>query len=349
MRRILFLLLFGAVLLLSGCNHKELCEFHPHGISIRVVFDWREAPEADPKGMCVYFYPLDGGVGQRFDFPNRTGGTVNLRVGNYRILCFNNDTEANLFFNTHSFDSHGVYTREGNVLEPIYGNSANYNPRVQGLGEERVVISPDMMWGCSAVDVMIADDLVRYTRVPQSALSRANSQGDSTEDSRAGYPITSNEQVITLYPHEMVCTYTYEVRNVSNLKHVVDICGTISGMSGQMTLSSEELSTEPVTIPFESVSDGVSKLTGKFYTFGHHPEVLDPHGMTFYVVMDDGSKLCYTGGKNLDVTEQVHEAPNFRRVHLIIDGLDLPQPIENGHGFRPGVDDWGVVEEDIIM
>lgn len=351
MKRLIKLLSLWAVplLLLMGCNHKELCDIHPHEITIRVAFDWVEAPEANPRGMCVYFYPLDGGSGKRIDFPNRMGGKVKLRVGNYRILCFNNDTEANIFFNTHSFDSHGVYTREGNVLEPIYGNSANYNPRGEGIDQERVVITPDMMWGCSAVDVMIADDHVRYTCVPQSALSRSNSQPQSSEDSRAGYPITTNEQVITLFPHEMVCTYTYEVRNVSNLKHVVNICGTLSGMAGQMTLSSEALSTEPVTLPFETYSDGVSTLTGRFYTFGHHAENLDPHTMTFYVVMDDGTKLCYTGGKNLDVTQQVHEAPDFRHVHLIIDGLDLPQPIENGHGFKPGVDDWGVVEEDIIM
>ena len=324
-------------LLVAGCNHKELCEFHPHEISIRVLFDWIDAPDADPRGMCVCFYPLDGGLPTRFDFPNRTGGTVPLRVGNYRILCFNNDTEANLFYNAHQFDTYGVYTREGSVLEPIYGNSPSYNPRVEGIGEERVVITPDRMWGCSAVDVEVNDHSVRYTCVPQNA------------HARAGYPVVSNEQVIVLYPHEMVCTYTYEVRNVSNLKHVVDICGTISGMAGEMTLASETLSTESVTLPFAAFSDGVSTLTGQFYTFGHHAENPDPHTMTFYVVMDDGTKLCYTGGKNLDVTQQVHEAPDFRHVHLIIDGLDLPQPIENGHGFRPDVDDWGVVEEDIIM
>ncbi|MBE6195835.1 MAG: DUF5119 domain-containing protein [Rikenellaceae bacterium] len=329
--------LLGLALLFAGCNHKELCEFHPHEISIRVVFDWVDAPDADPKGMCVCFYPLDGGSGQRFDFPNRTGGTVQLRVGKYRILCFNNDTEANLFYNSHLFDGYGVYTREGHVLEPIYGNSANFHPMVDDLSKERVVITPDMMWGCSAVDVEVRDDEVCYTCVPQNA------------HARMGYPVVSNEQVITLYPHEMVCTYTYEVRNVSNLKHVVEICGSLSGMAGEMLLASEQVGREAVTLPFESVSDGVSTLTGKFYTFGHHPENSEPHAMTFYVVMDDGSKLCYTGGKNLDVTEQVHEAPDFRHVHLIIDGLDLPQPIENGHGFRPVVDDWGVVEEDIIL
>ena len=78
----------------------------------------------------------------------------------------------------------------------------------------------------------------------------------------------------------------------------------------------------------------------------HNP---DPHKMVFYVVMDDGAKYCYKDSENLDVTEQVHNAPDFRHVHLIIDGLNLPDPIENGHGFDPSVDDWEIVEDDIIL
>jgi hypothetical protein len=161
--------------------------------------------------------------------------------------------------------------------------------------------------------------------------------------------VSNDELVITLFPHELVCTYTYEVRNVTNLKHMSQMSGTISGMSGILTFSTEELGREPVTLPFEARAGGESTVVGKFYTFGHHLENPDPHKMVFYVVMDDGAKYCYKDMENLDVTEQVHNAPDFRHVHLIIDGLDLPQPIENGHGFDPSVDDWEIVEEDIVL
>ncbi len=330
-------LLFIVALLFTGCRHKEFCEFHPHEVAIRVVFDWMDAPEANPKGMCVYFYPVDGGVSTRFDFNNRDGGTVHLRVGEYRILCFNNDTEAIHFYNDDYFDSHGVFTRAGHVLEPLYGNLASYDQNVSNTSGERVVITPDMIWGCSAVDVRIEDTQVRYSNVSPNPLSRH------------GYPVVSNDQIITLYPHEMVCTYTYEVRNVKNLKHLAKISGTLSGMSGRMTLSTEELDRECVTLPFEAHSDGVSKVTGKFYTFGHHADNSDPHNMCFYVVMDDGAKFYFAGGDNLNVTKQVHEAPDYRHVHLIIDGLELPQAIENGNGYNPIVDDWEEVKQDIVM
>ena len=83
--------------MLTSCEHKELCYYHPHAAKVKVVFDWRDAPQADPDGMCVYFYPLEGGSGYRFDFNNTTGGEVDLRVGKYLVLCYNNDTEAVAF------------------------------------------------------------------------------------------------------------------------------------------------------------------------------------------------------------------------------------------------------------
>lgn len=315
MRRISYLL--AILLLLPCCVHKELCWDHPHTMSVKVEFDWRDAPGADPDGMCVYFYPVGGGSGYRFDFKGTEGGEVNLTVGEYLVLCYNNDTEAVQFYNTDDFATHGGFTREGNPLEPMYGNAASYSvPKADGAEDERVVICPDMLWGSSDTEVEIVDKA---------------------------------ENVVTLYPHEMVCTYTYEVRNVKNLEHLQQMSGTLSGMSGMLTFSSEELDDECVTIPFGASSDGVSRVTGEFYTFGHHPENEEPHNMVFYAVMDDGKKYCFKGADNLDVTSQIHEAPDQRHVHIIIDGLDLPEPIEGESGFDPSIDDWEVVEVEIEM
>lgn len=326
-----------AVPLLVACEHKEFCYQHPHIKTIRVEFDWKDAPDADPKGMCVFFYPTDGGSPQRVDFTGMTGGEVELRTGSYRVMCYNNDTESVLFADTHNFDTHTGYTREGNVLEPIYGNAANYAPRAAGSEEERVVITPDMMWGCVASDVEVFDTGISYECRPLEMADRAD-----------GTP-TVDEQVITLYPHELVCTYTYEVHNVKNLKHAVQMCGTISGMAPSLLFGDESLDKECVTLPFAAVSDGVSTITGKFYTFGHNEENADPHRMIFYIVMDDGQKYAYgtDGSSRFNVTSQVHDAPDRRHVHIVINGLDLPTPIENGNGFNVGADDWVLVEQDI--
>lgn len=323
-----------AVFSLVSCTHKELCLSHPHTKTISVVFDWIDAPDASPRGMCVYFYPLSGGAGERFDFRGMDGGEVQLRVGKYRVLTYNNDTEAVQFFGTDDFGRHGAFTRDGHVLEPIYGSALNWKPKSDD-GEERVVICPDMMWGYTSEYVEINENGLVSTARPQTRRDMA----DPVDDGRT----------ITLYPHELTCTYTYEVRNVTNLKHLSQICGNISGMSGTLSLASEKLSDEPVTLPFNADKEGVSSVTGKFYTFGQNSALSQPHKMEFYVVMDDGQKYVYQGTPELDVTQQLHSAPDPRHVHLIIDGLSLPKPIENGDGFRPSVDDWEDVKQDIIL
>lgn len=322
--------------LLSSCEHKDLCYHHPHTKTLRVEFDWRDAPDANPEGMCVFSYPLDGedAPQRRFDFTGKTGGGIEIQVGRYRVLCYNNDTESVLLRGTDAFDTHEGYTREGSIFESIYGSGANYAPKAKEAEDERVVISPDMIWGCAALDVEISETGVSYLCFPESE-----------REDWSGKPAVSTEQVITLYPHELVCTYTYEVRNVKNLKYATQMCGSLSGMAPSLLFGDESLGTECVTIPFESVSDGVSTITGRFYTFGHHEENTAPHKLLLYVWFVDGSKYYYT----FDVTDQIHSAPDKRHVHIIIDGLDFPQPIGNGSGFQPSVDDWQTVEEDIIM
>ena len=323
-------------LVLQSGEHKELCYHHPHTKTISVAFDWRDAPNASPEGMCVFFYPLEGEDTQprRFDFSGKEGGTIDIQEGKYRVLCYNNDTEALLVRGAGSFDTHEGYTREGSIFESVYGSRANQAPRAKDTEDERVVICPDMMWGCTALDVEITDTGISYLCFPESE-----------KDNWIGLPPITDEQVITLYPHELVCTYTYEVRNAKNLKYVTKMCGSLSSMAPSIFFGSEELGTECVTLPFEASSDGVSKITGGFLTFGHNEKNTRHHKMVLYVWFSDGSKYYYT----FDVTDQIHNAPDKRHVHIILEAPEFPQPIANGNGFQPSVDDWLEVEESIIM
>lgn len=336
MNRLIFIL--AAIVLAASCEHKELCNQHPHLKTLRLEFNWKDAPDANPDGMCVYFYSESDGQGIRYDFNNTTGGEIQLRVGKYKVITFNNDAEMVEFYNTDDYYTHGIYTREGSVLEPMYGNTVSSAPRADGTEDEKVVICPDMIWGCAVEEVEVTDYGISY------------SHSTFTDDGRReDIHVDTEEYVITLYPHEMVCTYTYEVRNVRNLEHLAMISGTISGMAGSLEFSTENVGTECVILPFHGTSDGVSNVTGMFYTFGHNIDNPDPHRMTFYAVMDNGEKFCFKDGDYLDVTSQVHTAPDYRHVHLVIEGLNLPEPIEEGSGYDPSVDDWEVIESDIIL
>lgn len=327
---ILFLLV--AVAALSSCNHKDLCYEHIHTSKLRVVYDWSDAPEANPRGMCVFFYSLDEpGTWYRFDFANTHGGEIELPQGHYRLITYNNDTEAVRFSATNDFGLHKAYTREGDLLEPMYGNGVTSSAQTDN--GERVVITPDGLWGCHATDIEVADHSVSY--IHESWFSRAEE-------------VNSDDQTILLYPHDMLCHYDYEVRNVENAEHINRISAAISGMAGAMSVSDESLPSETVTLPLSASAHSDSKkITGKFLTFGNNSASAVPHKMTFYVVMDDGSKYVVKDAANLDVSSQVDGAPDPRHVHIVIDNLKLPGPVPSDDGFIPTIDDWGEQHEEL--
>lgn len=316
--RLISLIALIAMGVLTSCNHKEFCYDHPHGVKLQLVYDWRDAPDANPAGMCVFFYPLDTETTTpiRMDFSNSKGGEIELKPGTYLVLTYNNDTEAVQFGGDQAFDTHFGYTRTGHILEPLYGNALSTANGNGNFLDEPVVITPDELWGCSETNVVVTG---------------------------------VENQTITLYPHDMLCHYSYEVRNVPNLNKVAKMSGALTGMAPALYLAEEYLDDEPVTLPVEAWADGETTIRGEFLTFGQNEELQDPHRMAFYVEMIDGTRYSFTTASNLDVTDQVHSAPNRRRVHLIIDGLPIPTPMEGGSGLAPEVEDWQEELEDIQL
>ena len=59
---------------------------------IIIVNDWELVAMASPKGMAFIFFPEDGSVPWRFDFPGMEGWMVNMPQGRYSMLSFNDDT-----------------------------------------------------------------------------------------------------------------------------------------------------------------------------------------------------------------------------------------------------------------
>lgn len=322
--------------LLTSCDHKDLCYCHLHKTKIRVVYDWQNAPEANPAGMCVFFYAIGSDSYYRFDFNNISGGEIEIPVGYYRLITYNNDTELVKFSATNTFDQHLAFTRNADLLEPLYGNGVSSSVKTDN--GEMVKISPDGLWGCHTTDVLIKEHGVEYTVIRYDKSRAAN-------DSISG---DNGDQIITLYPHDMLCHYSYEVRNAQNAEHVSRISASLSGLSGTLKMSDESVDTATVTLPVPGQANATTKtITGQFLTFGQNASNAAPHKMTFYVIMDNGSKYVIKDAANLDVTTQVDNAPDQRHVHIIIDGLKFPDTGNPDEGWIPTVDDWGVKEEDL--
>ena len=312
MKKILFYL-FAALAAVTAvsCEHKDLCYDHTHTVNVRVVFDWRNAPDAAPETMSLYLFPKTGGEPLRYEFTDRRGGTISVPFGAYDALGLNSDTETLLFRNIGFSGTFEVYTREANLLSAL-GVRADDAPRAEGAQDERAVAQPDLLWCDSAKEI----------ELKQSAAGRT----------------------ITLYPAVTVRNYTVEIRDAENLKYVTGLSGSLSGMAGGLLVDAKEPTSDAATLPFAAAAETETSITGGLRTFGPCAAG-DAHKLVIYAVLGNGEKWYYT----YDVTEQVRQAPDPYNVRIVLDGLPLPKPLDNGGGFRPGVDGWNEVYIDIIL
>lgn len=317
MRTLIYLIVvIGAMSVAASCEHKDLCYDHSHAVDVEIVFDWRNAPDATPKSMSVYLFPMDGGEVLRYELTDRQGGSIRIPVGRYNALCLNSDTENINYQNTDRFDTFEVTTSTTSLLADLasIGVRSESVPLVKGGENERVALSPDRLW----CDCLLGIELHQ----------------------------TSEKQTITFSPEDQICHYTIEIRKAENLKYVLGVSGSLSGLSGGVYVGRSQLTEERVTVPFEiAVSEDQTALSADLLTFGHCPSSQNPHKLIVYVVLLDGSKWYYV----YDVTEQILAAKDRRNVHIVLNGLPVPKPIVNGGGFQPSVDGWNSVDVEIPM
>lgn len=291
---------------LCSCRHKELYYPSSPTAEVRVRFDWSAAPGARAEGMVAFFFPEQGGAPLRYDFADPSGGTADIPWGSYRVIYLNNDTETILLRGTDSYATFEIYTRPTSVGETM---STRSEPRGANPGAEPVVLAPEQVWGGSLTGVRLAPGL-------------------------------EQPHTLVLPVHPKVCTYSFEVRGVENLKYVSSAGASFSGMSGSLFMGDGSASGQGSMVPFPADSDGKSVITGSTFTFGPSAEAGAAHVLTLYLILADGSKFYY----RFDVTRQVNGAPDRRHVHIVLDGLPLPKPIVNGGGFHPSVEDWETEE-----
>jgi len=302
-----------AIVGLSACDHKDLCYVHPHTAPVKVEFDWRHNAGVVPASMSVYAYPDDGGEVLRFDLNGRNGGEIVLPLGKYDFVCVNPTSEIVNYRGHDYLHTFEAYTGKSNPLEHLGRTSDSETPRADGTENEAVLRAPDVMWHHILRDLRFDD--------PQKA------------------------HKVVMTPEDLLCNYTVDIRNVDNLKYVQSACATLSGMAGSLYLNNSIFGDDVATVPFAANINGESSLSAAFRVFGHCPEDVR-HKLMVYTVLADGSAYY----SQVDVTDQVHNAPDKRNVHITIDGLKLPKPMVSGDGgFRPSVTDWDEIDIELEM
>ncbi len=302
------LILTLLTLAFTSCRHKDLYMEEDMTSQLQVVFDWRNAPEANPSSMAMYLYEEDGHNPMRFIFSNKTGGLIKSPFGLHHAICMNADnTDWARMRNHEDIETLEIYTQDAAEIGSRADNSSTI-PRPEGTESERIAATPGMMWSSRSNDISI---------IPHSGM-----------------------QTITMYPHEAVCHYIVDVYDVKNLEDVESsaVDATLSGMAEGYNHGQQAATDNTVTFKFSLQGKAAEEnLHGEFLTFGECPTTSARHYLTLYMVLSDGSKWYHS----FDVTDQVTKAPDPTHVHIIVRGLDLPEPPQEQESeLKTDVNDW---------
>ena len=296
----------------------------PNMLPFTIKNNWQTCPDAAPEGMAYIFFSADGSEPWRFDFAGRDAGKVNIQIGGYKFLSFNDDTYNVLFRNEDGYDSYEAYTSAKDLLGSIPQNERGKSlPRNAG---ETTVECPDMMWSCAYCDFSLGYDGVHFAPFP------ATQPGNVME--------YSPDFVLTAIQRPLTARYSFRIENIKNLSGVKSMSAALSGMAGAMMLASGIKKAYPSTLSLKASVIDSSTAGGNFCTFGIPDQPSAENILSLFVVIKDGRRFCY----QFIVTNQVRTAPNPMNVSLIVKGLTLEKP-EAGHGtgFDVAVDGWETV------
>lgn len=313
------LLIAFTTVFFSSCRHKDV-DFEDIPMQeVKVVFDWEKSPEANPASMALYLFydPTESPDSTlRYDFANNKGGTVRIPFGSFSGLAFSSDnTDWAHFRNSEDIETFEIYTREV-VSLPTSGLRTRALPRAREAEEETMVETPGMIW---------------------------NARNDGMSLRRG-----ERSKTLVFYPEELICHYTVDIIDVANISSIEGSAtdATLSGMAGGYMQGHGEATDTRHTLPFIMTKNEQEKsLHGEFLTFGESPKTKNPHKLGLYAVMEDGNKYFYS----FDVADQIYNAKDPRNVHIVVKGLTLPEPVSEGSGFIPDVDEWESVDIDINM
>ena len=333
-----YLTLFGILfaVVLTACEHKELCSNHrdhAHRYHINVIadyrYDWEEClggpdwktswPEdylpyddlrpGTPSGLRVVNFNEAGDYNLHNIAAN--GGVINLYEGKNNLLFYNNDTEYIVFSSFENMATTRATTR--------VRTRASYTGNSYADDDEPTLTPPDMLYA-NYYDSYIAEKVVDPADVE-----------------------------VTLQP--LVFTYKVRYEFKEGLKYVSMARGALSGMASSVLLVTGETSADAATLLYDcEVTDfGVRALVTSFGVPGFpHPNYptreTGKHALNLEILMKNSKTITF----EFDVTDQVKAQPHGG-VIVVKDIVITEEDGKHGSGgFDVVVDDWGDYE-DIIL
>lgn len=309
----------AAALMCSSCIYdKDVYGSGGDDVVLRqtVSFDWSGISTPLPQSLTLAFFRHAANEPVFYGVVCRPQVEVALAADTWQTIAWNSDVESL----TASGNTYDTYTVSAHVTSLAYNapafQSSRSMPRAAATESETVIMQPDSL-------------LV------------------GTQD---GFEVSmDHDEEIPLTMQAAVNTITFTIHNVQNLGYVTDVMATLSGMSGGYQPGVDQLTAASCIIPFAMKSDGSSRLEGSCTVFGtidtahwrQSAQAQSTHQLVIYAILTDGTKW-YT---SYDVTSAVNTATQqgTTDVHVEIDRLPFPEPINNGSGVNPTVDEWNEV------
>lgn len=221
-------------------------------------------------------------------------------------FLFHNGTMSSLVERGNNYYEYELTTKSQSLLSPMGKADSQNVPRPEESEDEPVIDVLEDVWGGSLAGIHILRGV----------------EGQS----------------VTLRPVEATSEYTVEVRDVKNMRDDLDVSAALTGMAQSWRISDNSLSDMTATIPFGMYRKDETTLEAHFVTFGDAPGHTGKHMLSIYTSQKDYH--------HFDVTDQIHNAPDRRRVTLVMEGLELK---EEGGGMSPDISGWEDVVIDIPM
>lgn len=330
------------IVVLLGCKRREMSEeSYVLTALIPINIDWSEAkldPDNDPQddvySASAWFYSQDDDSQDVIikRLTNPSGDTIELPVGTYSVLIFNNTINdfANIEFRgTDSFDSFEAYSSSD--TQSIFYSKAD------GTSTS---VKPDILATWSITDFEVSQEMVTVSRNGgYSAMATR-----STEENLA--------KLSDVKPQLVVDTASVTV-HVQGLNNASSATGVHTGLSSSVYMASGTTSDNQTSHTFtlsnrtyydDSSSDGT--VSASYRSFGRHSQTDTlSHSLQIDFTLNDSSSHPT---QEFDVSDQVNSSSSRLQLSTTV-GLEdsdsdhtivLPDVSIDGDGFNIGLDDW---------
>ena len=315
--------LFTLVLLLTGCEYKQLCYDHNHGsennlslelnlkLDLNVELEVSEEAHTKievPTYMVAAFYDPESGKLLKTDYVGPYGGPLHVNPGTYNMVVYSFDTEWTQVRGENDVNTLEAFTSDITAMKlPLL---AHFYSSKEDAPPGPIIYTPDHL-------LMTQKDV----EIPE-------------------YSVEKHVITVTATAATIVETYGFEVKNITGIEYIASVDAFVTNQARSSFFGRGEKSTDPATIYFPlevNRTEGVLKST--FNTFGKLPG--ESHCYLHLLLTD-------TEGNPYTITDDITEKFNNPDHTIVIEQpIVIPEPQAGGGGIAPTVDPWEEINQDV--